>query len=228
MSDIIIELGSDKWTKTEAGWYREYIKVSGDVVYDGIPDQTERRLLEEIARLRAESDANRREAESNGRFELRFVEELDAIKAVVKFEETADSDGPITLVQWCGRMAAEIEHLRASLEDFKELAEKCCRVRDERNAEIARLRAQHEADDKRLIDAAKGAQRRLALVAQLQRLTECDLQSIDWDERTITLRYPAEIDGLEVRAGLKIRADLTPMQPAAETESPVTDQTSIL
>ena len=40
-------------------------------------------------------------------------------------------------------LLAEIEHLRASRNDFKELAEKCCRVRDERDAEIERFRAEN-------------------------------------------------------------------------------------
>jgi len=157
-----------------------------------------------IRRLQEESDANRREAESCGRFELRFVEELDAIKAAVKFEETADSDGPVTLVQWCGRMAAENDRLQAIIDAQTSEWTAATEVIDTQQAEINRLHAASE------------------------RLTECDLESIDWYDRTITLRYPAGIDGLEVRAGLKIKADLSPMQPDPDTEPPVSDQTSIL
>lgn len=225
MSDIIIELGSDRWTKTEVGWYLERIKGSGEIAYEGIPDGTERKLLEEIARLQAESDANRREAESNGRFELRFVEELDAIKAAVKFEETADSDGPVTLVQWCERMATENKQLQADNELLNEEAETLVG-----SEAMALSRVLYSAGKRRIAAGIATAwwKQRDAVRAELQRLTECDLESIDWDERTITLRYPDGIDGLEVRAGLKIKADLTPMQPTADTEPPASDQTYIL
>lgn len=243
---------------------------------------------ETIRRLQVESEANRREAESCGRFELRFVEELDAIKAAVKFEETADSDGPVTLVQWCGRMAAEI----ACLND---VANRTCRENERRtleissvkndlsvaigekatlNAEIERLRmlvlsvrdalneyhrtkTENALDEltrlaamcnrgelldvpyvrsvieaetaqlrRQLKDAAEVRDQRWQMAkdakSAIDQLTECPLVSADFDDNTITLEVPPHVGPITVGAGLKIKADLSPLleaDPAADQPS---------
>lgn len=49
--DVVVQLGNDRWTKTEAGWYREFVVGPDKIVYQGIPDTCERKMLEEIKRL---------------------------------------------------------------------------------------------------------------------------------------------------------------------------------
>lgn len=65
-------------------------------------------------------------------------------------------------------LLAEIEYLRASRQDFKELAEKCCRVRDERDAEIEQLRAENAILDDVAKRTCRENERRTLEIAHLK------------------------------------------------------------
>ena len=92
------------------------------------------KLLNEIVKLEADRDEWKREAESNGQHELRMVEERDAIKLAVRFEETTGESEPITLPEWCRRLTAENATLRAEVErlrtDFREVSNQLADLED--------------------------------------------------------------------------------------------------
>jgi hypothetical protein len=73
------------------------------------------------------------------------------------------------------------------------------------------------------------AERQFAQGAMPSQLTACGLVSADFDDNTITLEVPPNVGQITVGAGIKIKADLSPiLEPAPEIEPPISEQPSIL